>query len=73
MSRKKTLEDKIADLELGLNDWLEPLREWLKGAQEELSCLLVPKVGVEPTRGCPHSILSAACMPISPLRQKNLI
>lgn len=43
MSRKKTLEDKIADLELGLNDWLEPLREWLKGAQEELSCLLVRK------------------------------
>jgi DNA invertase Pin-like site-specific DNA recombinase len=105
MSRKKTLEEKISDLELGQNNWLEPLREWLKDAQnvgkislnEDLiakksfakkifglnlylsakkisglpqtqwaalaaaqqkigvspeSCKLVPKVGVEPTRGC---------------------
>ena len=122
MSRKKTLEEKINDLEQGRNSWLEPMREWLKEAQNvgeiaispdlslkksfakkifgsnlylsakkisavpqnqwaalaaarenfgkvELSCLLVPKVGVEPTQGCPYSILSAACMPISPLRR----
>ncbi len=30
---------------------------------------VVPKVGVEPTRGCPHRILSPARLPISPLRR----
>jgi Site-specific recombinases, DNA invertase Pin homologs len=33
ISRKKTLEEKISDLEQGQNSWLEPLREWLKDAQ----------------------------------------
>ncbi|HOX30258.1 MAG TPA: recombinase family protein [Candidatus Pacearchaeota archaeon] len=33
MSRKKTLEEKINDLELCQNNWLEPMREWLKDAQ----------------------------------------
>ncbi len=33
MSRKKTLEEKISDIEQGQNNWLEPLREWLKDAQ----------------------------------------
>ena len=33
MSQKKTLEEKISDLELGQNNWLEPMREWLKDAQ----------------------------------------
>src|SRR5260221_270340 len=28
----------------------------------------VPKVGLEPTRACAHSILSATCLPISSLR-----
>ena len=37
--------------------------------KNKLSCSVVPKVGVEPTRGCPHSILSATCMPVSPLRR----
>ena len=126
MSRKKTLEEKIGDIERGQNNWLEPLREWLKDAQNmgkislnedliakkssakkifgsnlylsakkitalpqtqwaalaaarkkesdfSLSCTLVPKVGVEPTQGCPYSILSATCMPISPLRQKTKV
>jgi len=27
----------------------------------------VPKVGVEPTRPCEHTILSRACLPIPPL------
>ena len=31
---------------------------------------MVPKVGLEPTRGCPHGILSPARLPISPLRHK---
>ena len=30
---------------------------------------MVPKVGIEPTRGCPHQILSLARLPISPLRR----
>ena len=33
MSRKKTLEEKISGLEQGQNNWLEPMREWLKDAQ----------------------------------------
>ncbi len=41
------------------------LLEDLKGGESEL----VPKVGVEPTRGCPHWILSPARLPVSPLRQ----
>lgn len=28
---------------------------------------MVPEVGVEPTRGCPHMILSHACLPIPSL------
>ena len=30
---------------------------------------LVPRVGLEPTRGCPHQILSLARLPVSPPRQ----
>ncbi len=30
---------------------------------------IVPEVGLEPTRGCPHRILSPARLPIPPLRQ----
>ena len=30
--------------------------------------LLVPEVGIEPTRGCPRGILSPVRLPISPLR-----
>ena len=30
---KKTLEEKIDDVEQGRNSWLEPMREWLKDAQ----------------------------------------
>gem|GEM_PF-5643833 len=30
--------------------------------------LLVPKVGVEPTRACAHAILSRTRMPVPPLR-----
>ena len=33
MSRKKTLEEKIGDLEQGRNSWLGPMREWLNEAQ----------------------------------------
>jgi len=33
VSAKKTLEEKITEIERGQNDWLEPLREWLKDAQ----------------------------------------
>ena len=29
----------------------------------------MPRVGIEPTRGCPHQILSLARLPISPPRQ----
>ncbi len=31
--------------------------------------LCMPEVGLEPTRGCPHRILSPARLPIPPLRQ----
>ena len=34
---------------------------------ENLRCM-VPRVGIEPTRGCPHQILSLARLPISPPR-----
>ena len=30
---------------------------------------MVPRVGLEPTRGCPHQILSLARLPVSPPRQ----
>ena len=30
--------------------------------------LLVPEVGIEPTRGCPRGILSPVRLPVSPLR-----
>ena len=33
VSAKRTLEEKITEIERGQNDWLEPLREWLKDAQ----------------------------------------
>lgn len=29
---------------------------------------MVPKVGLEPTQGCPYQILSLARLPVSPLR-----
>ena len=32
----------------------------------------VPEVGVEPTRGHPHTILSRARLPVSPLRPANI-
>ena len=31
---------------------------------------VVPKVGFEPTRGCPHTALNRARLPISPLRHE---
>ena len=31
--------------------------------------LQVPEVGIEPTRGCPHGILSPARLPVPPLRR----
>lgn len=34
--------------------------------------LQVPEVGIEPTRGCPHGILSPARLPVSPLRHSVL-
>ena len=34
-----------------------------------LDLLLVPEVGIEPTRSCPRGILSPVRLPISPLRQ----
>ena len=33
VSAKRTLEEKITEIERGQNDWLEPLRQWLKDAQ----------------------------------------
>ncbi len=33
--------------------------------------VVVPKDGVEPSRGCPHWILSPARLPISPLRHQK--
>jgi hypothetical protein len=33
---------------------------------------MVPVVGVEPTRSCPHRILSPARLPIPPHRHKSL-
>ncbi len=39
-----------------------------RAANSDFSPFLVPQVGLEPTRGCPHKILSLACIPISPLR-----
>src|SRR3989344_9630894 len=33
LSRKKSLEEKIANLEQGAIAWIEPLREWIKDAQ----------------------------------------
>ena len=32
LSRKKSLEEKMTDLEQGIISWLEPLREWIKDA-----------------------------------------
>ena len=32
---------------------------------------MVPKVGIEPTRGCPHGILSPARLPVPPLRHRT--
>jgi hypothetical protein len=32
---------------------------------------LMPKEGVEPSRGHPHTILSRARLPVPPLRQKD--
>ena len=32
LSRKKSLEEKMTDLEQGVISWLEPLREWIKDA-----------------------------------------
>ena len=33
LSRKKSLEEKIGNLEQGAVAWIEPLREWIKDAQ----------------------------------------
>ena len=33
--------------------------------------ILVPRVGLEPTHGCPYQILSLARLPVSPPRQKG--
>ena len=33
ISAKRTLEEKIIEIEKGGNNWLEPLRQWLKDAQ----------------------------------------
>src|SRR4029079_3685833 len=35
--------------------------------------IAVPKVGLEPTRGFPHRILSPARLPIPPLRRGHLV
>jgi len=48
-----------------------------KGKEEELEKnndtiikIIVPKAGIEPARGFPHSPLKTACLPVPPLRQK---
>jgi hypothetical protein len=115
-SEKKSLEEKMTEMEHNSNSWLEPVLEWLKQAQalEETAngtalepkksaaqticgsnlflknkeieftpemqwaalsaakakigkvsdCnILVPKVGVEPTRHCWHQLLRLARLP----------
>ncbi len=39
------------------------------------TCGKLPEVGIEPTRSCPHRILSPARLPVSPLRlnKKDLV
>jgi hypothetical protein len=37
---------------------------------ESLVIIMVPEVGIEPTRSCPRGILSPVRLPVSPLRQK---
>ena len=36
---------------------------------ESLAIVMVPEVGIEPTRGRPRGILSPVRLPVSPLRQ----
>ena len=52
--------------------WLQPIISKIKKVSRISANplnLLVPEVGIEPTRGCPRGILSPVRLPISPLRQ----
>ena len=40
----------------------------LSGYSSRVADIAVPKVGLEPTRGFPHRILSPARLPVPPLR-----
>ena len=64
-------------IRLGWFSW--PPTAWTWGPPEgsplepkKMISLMVPKVGLEPTRGCPHWILNPARLPISPLRPRVL-
>jgi hypothetical protein len=42
--------------------------EWTEKGISKYLKQKVPEVGIEPTRGCPHGILSPARLPVPPLR-----
>ena len=121
---KKSLDEKMARIEQKQNDWLEPMKEWIKVAStlvkiardsnllekkvaaKEIfgsnlrlasravrgepvfpfsaalraaesigkipeSLILVPGVGIEPTRPCGHTILSRKRLPVPPPRREK--
>ena len=53
--RKKTLEEKISDLEQGICPWRKPLEEWLKQAQD------AGKIALSPSLSDKKSLLQKIC------------
>ena len=53
----------------GGNHWDALRASRILASKKPISSLLVPEVGLEPTRPCGHNILSVARIPIPPLRQ----
>ena len=68
-------EDDEGDGErLTANTLAQQLKNHLRGWFFRVCCFqMVPLVGIEPTRGCPHEILSLACLPIPPQRPMQIV
>ena len=47
LSRKKSLEEKIRNLEQGVIAWLEPMREWIKDAQTLNEIAFTPSLSIK--------------------------